>query len=282
MKMETNPGFMKTRIIAAFAVFVVISSVGYSQSPYYREHDISLPQLPGQFQVLLASARIAPRAYYLLYAAALDRFASDKAELLAKEPVLAGMVQKRFRDMYATFEGYDKITKSKPVVNATQEAAALQSFLSAGYHGKLKADIEAYIAQLTTNVKPPLDESNPAFPYLPGQIQVEFSLGRPAAKAYYLLYAAALDRFTTDKAELLAKEPILAGIVQSRFMDNLGAFDCYSTNFFPGVAPVVNAAKEADELRQFLSAGYRGKLREKMEAYVTELRKPTQEKGTNP
>jgi hypothetical protein len=111
--------------------------------------------LDGQLQIESASARPAARAYYLLYAAALDQFAADKAALLSSEPVLHRMVRREGERMLGYFQSYATIyTRFSPIVHATREAAALEAFIAKGYRGKLLKDLESYILELRKKAEP--------------------------------------------------------------------------------------------------------------------------------
>lgn len=135
----------------AFGALLAAES-GPSSEPY-NPVPVPKPQiyLTGQFAIEGASARPAARTSYLLYAAALDQFAIQKAQLLASEPVLAGLVHREFRDTLARFNEYPKFFTSKkwaPIVDAEAEAASLEAFVLSGYSGKLLPVIRAYVMEL--------------------------------------------------------------------------------------------------------------------------------------
>lgn len=117
--------------------------------------------LPGQIEIELASVRPAPRAYFLLYAAALDQYVSDHASIFASEPVLARMVQTEFRTAHSTFTNYPAFVHSEPPsVDPNREAAVLRNFLKRGYNGsaytgRFLNEIQAYLIVLDKAAKAP-------------------------------------------------------------------------------------------------------------------------------
>lgn len=114
--------------------------------------------------------------------------------------------------------------------------------------------------------------------FLPGQDEIELASARPAARAYFLLYAAALDQYVTDHASIFASEPVLARMVQTKFRDTHSAFSDYKTQFFPSVPPIVDPNREAMDLRIFLKrgyngSGYKGRLLNEIQTYLIDLDK---------
>ena len=113
---------------------------------------------------------------------------------------------------------------------------------------------------------------------LPGQFQIEFASARPAARAYFLLYAAALDQFASEKAALLTKEPVLGRMVRQQYTETLAIFTNYASRMSGHYFPIVSAAGEAQDLRIFLKSGYTGQLKGQIDDYLAELDKARQAK----
>ncbi|HVV73504.1 MAG TPA: hypothetical protein VHI52_18670, partial [Verrucomicrobiae bacterium] len=111
--------------------------------------------LDGQMQIEGASARPPTKSAYLVYAAALDRYATDKAQLLKGEPVLQRLLYEQFRYAYSYYAHYSFVFQhEKPVVNAKAEALELNAILTGGYKGMLADEIKSYASQLEATGEP--------------------------------------------------------------------------------------------------------------------------------
>lgn len=109
--------------------------------------------------------------------------------------------------------------------------------------------------------------------YLDGEFQIRHASARSAARVYYLIYAAALDRYATTHKELLTSHPTLALLVDDRMREILLAFETYETKMGAGSPPIVDRKRELDALEAFIASGYTGELKPKLEAYLKELKK---------
>jgi len=105
--------------------------------------------LEGDFAIRHASARPAPRTSYLIYAAALDRYAIENKDVLASHPPLALLVQDAKSRALGTFDHYSKIMGGfAPIFDRKGEIAELERLIASGYSGDLKAKILDYVEEL--------------------------------------------------------------------------------------------------------------------------------------
>jgi hypothetical protein len=109
--------------------------------------------------------------------------------------------------------------------------------------------------------------------YLEGDIQIRHASDRPAARAYFLLYAAALDRYATENKEVLASHPPLALLLRDAQGRALLTFDRYNVVISGGFAPIADRKRELADLERFIASGYCGELKPKLLAYIEELKK---------
>ena len=111
--------------------------------------------LDGQGAVYLASGRAPSKTAYLIYAAALDRYAMAKAELLKGEPVLQRYLNNEFKNAYNSYKNYSfEFHDTEPVRDAKSEAHELEAILAGGYKGMLADEIKSYAVQLEATGEP--------------------------------------------------------------------------------------------------------------------------------
>ena len=242
--------------------------------------------LPGKSAIDHASARPAVKAEYLIYAAALDQYATVKAALLKDEPVLWRYIERPRRMVAHQARNYETAFSTFAQSRLPKEEAdALDEFLAKGYDGKtryegaLRKDLETYAAelrlsgnQLTERPKHDDAEVAPKLPepslvdlkggMLPGQSQVE--AWRNPAKVDFVLYGVSLDQVALSKAELLKAEPILASIVEEKLRLLQWAIE---QNSNPHISED-NQAEKVEQLQDLLAKGYRGQFRPAAESLI--------------
>jgi hypothetical protein len=123
----------------------------------------------------------------------------------------------------------------------------------------------------TTNINVVLTNMFPG--YLEGDFEIRHASARPAARAYFLLYAAALDRYATENKEVLSSHPPLALLLRDAKAGALAKFDRYKVVISGGFAPIVDRKRELADLERFIASGYSGELKPKLLAYIEELKK---------
>jgi hypothetical protein len=109
--------------------------------------------------------------------------------------------------------------------------------------------------------------------YLEGDFQIRRASARPAARTYFLIYAAALDRYAIENKDVLASHPPLARLVQDAKSRALLTFDRYSEMISGGFAPIVDRKSELADLERFVASGYSGDFKPRLKAYMEELKK---------
>lgn len=115
---------------------------------------------------------------------------------------------------------------------------------------------------------------------LPGSDEINHASARPAARVFYLLYAAALDQFAQENARRLGTNATLAALVEYEFAHASETFRTYNT-VFESFSESVDPLQERKSLQDFLTEGYRGRLQADAEAYLAELHtKPPLRKET--
>ena len=119
--------------------------------------------------------------------------------------------------------------------------------------------------QTTSSSRNKLDEPG----YLAGEREVVDSTIGPA-RAYYLLYAAALDHYRTTHRDLLASHPSLARLVRKESELNFVAWQNYPHR---NSAPIRDRKRELTALEKFIEQGYFGRFRSYVLDYIEELKK---------
>jgi hypothetical protein len=109
--------------------------------------------------------------------------------------------------------------------------------------------------------------------YLEGDFQIRHASARPAARTYFLIRAAAYDRYANDNKDVLASHPPLARLVQDAKSRDLLTFDRYSDMISGGFPPIVDRKRELADLERFVASGYSADLKPKLLAYIEELKK---------
>ncbi len=118
-----------------------------------------------------------------------------------------------------------------------------------------------------------LHQTNILAGYLEGELQVRHASDRPAARVYFLIYAAALDRYSTQHKDVLASDAALSRRVQDAKSRALLTFDRYSERVGGGFTPIVDRKRELADLERFVASGYSGELKHRLLAYILELKK---------
>jgi len=105
--------------------------------------------LPGESEIMLASARPAARAYYLLYAAAVGKALANSCEGSLRYNAL----KETYDDVINIYQEYKKIYPIfSEVINYEYERRVLKSFLASGYTGELKAEIIKFVENTNRNI----------------------------------------------------------------------------------------------------------------------------------
>ena len=128
-------------------VKVIVKKKKGADQPYNVLNDT----LEGEFQIRHASARPAARAYFLIYAAALDYYATEEhKDVLSSHLTLLRLLQDAKSRALLTFDRYkDMVGNFPPVVDRKQELHDLESFVESGRcSGNLKQKLLAYIEEL--------------------------------------------------------------------------------------------------------------------------------------
>jgi hypothetical protein len=107
--------------------------------------------------------------------------------------------------------------------------------------------------------------------YLPGEFQIRNAFARPAARAYYLLYAAALERYQTNHDDELTAQPTMARLVRDAKAHALRTYDHYK-EMVGNIPTVVDRKRELEELEYFEANGDYCDLMPKIKAYIKVLK----------
>ncbi|MDH5180950.1 MAG: hypothetical protein OEZ39_15615 [Gammaproteobacteria bacterium] len=101
---------------------------------------------------------------------------------------------------------------------------------------------------------------------LPGESEKMFSSARPAARAFYLLHAAALE----DKLSTCLQADNDCSSLKAEYEEELQYYLDY-TKIYPRFREIVDKARESKALMDFLASGYAGKLKPEILRYTAML-----------